>query len=256
MKNLLGFEFRKLKRQKSFYICLTIMLVMILITGVTYKIIINMPEIADAAEATGEAIPVSFSAFLLSFSSASMFSMITAIFTSIVVCDDYESQIVKNIYARGYSRSDHFFAKLIYVFTATTVMFLITVVFTAVFGGALFGFGDLTGKTVLLIAGQYVVSMSGVALSFAVSVAIKKLGASIAVNIIGPSVVSLLFTLADEVVKIKDFKVSDIWTSSFLTSLTNIDVGTGRIIACVLGAIAYTAAFLVAGYAINKKSEV
>lgn len=255
MKNLLKLEFRKLKRQKSFYICLTIMLAMVLISGVTYRILAD--HAAEIAEISGgETIPVSFSAFLLGFTSAGMFSMLTAIFVSIAVCDDYESQIVKNIYARGYSRNDHYFAKLIYILTATTIMFLVSAVFTAVIGGALFGFEDLTGKTFLLLACQYVVCMAGVAFSFAIAVAIKKLGATIAVNIIAPTFIPLLLELADTALKINDFKITDVWMSSFLTSLMNIDVATGRIIACVLGAAAYIAVFLFAGYAVNKKSEV
>ena len=41
MNNLLKFEFRKLKRQKSFYICLIIMAVMLFITGITYKVLMD-----------------------------------------------------------------------------------------------------------------------------------------------------------------------------------------------------------------------
>ena len=114
MNNLLKLEFRKLKRQKCFYICLAIMVAMLLITGVTAKIF--MDHAAELAEIAGEpVIPTTLPVFLLSFASASMFSMIASIYVSIVVCEDYESQTIKNIYARGYSRSAHYFSKLIYI---------------------------------------------------------------------------------------------------------------------------------------------
>ena len=75
MNSLLKFEFRKLKRQKSFYITLIIMAAMLLITGITYKIILSMPEISEAAATTGETIPLNFSDFVLGFTSASMQSV-------------------------------------------------------------------------------------------------------------------------------------------------------------------------------------
>lgn len=258
MKDLLRLEFRKLRTQKSFYICLAIMIVMILITGVTYKVVLNyMPETAEAMETEGgEVLPKTFSGFLLGFVSASMFSMLTAIFVSIVVCDDYDNQIVKNIYARGYSRENCYFAKLIYVFAVTTIMFLVALVFAGAIGSAFFGFNGVSGKTFILLGGQYVVCMSGVAFSFAIASAIRKLGATIAANIIIPMIVPLLLGLADTVLKINGFKIEEIWIASFLTSLTNIEEVTGRIIACVLGSVAYTAAFIAAGYAVNGKTEI
>lgn len=256
MNSLLKFEFRKLKRQKSFYITLIIMAAMLLITGITYKIILSMPEISEAAATTGETIPLNFSDFVLGFTSASMFSMLTSIFVSIVVCDDYDNQIVKNIYARGYSRKDHYFAKLIYVFAVTSLMFLFAVVFSAVIAGAFFGFEGINGKMFILLGGQYVVCMAGVALSYGVASAIRKLGGTIAVNIIVPMFIPLLLGLADEALKIKDFKITDVWISSFLTSLINPNEVTGRIVACVLGSIAYAVAFIAAGYAVNKKAEI
>lgn len=258
MKDLLRLEFRKLRTQKSFYICLAIMLAMILITGITYKVVLEyMPETANAMETEGgETLPKTFSGFLLSFVSAGMFSMLTAIFVSIVVCDDYDNQIVKNIYSRGYSRENCYFAKLVYVLAVTTFMFLCALIFAAAIGGAFFGFNGVSGKMFILLGGQYVVCMSGVAFSFAIASAIKKLGATIAANIIIPMIVPLLLALADTVLKTDGFKIEELWVSSFLTSLTNIEEVTGRIVACVLGAVAYTAAFIAAGYAVNRKTEI
>ena len=255
MKNLLRFEFRKLRRQKSFYISLIIMAAMILIAGISYMILLKYADTLEEM-AGGKLLPKSSVAFLLTFVSTSMFSMLSAIFASITVCDDYESQIVKNIFARGYSRTDHYFAKLIYVFTTTTVMFLFALVVSAVAGVAFFGVEDITGRAVILLLGQYVVSMSGVAMSFAIAAAIKKLGAAIAANIVVPIVIPLILQLGDSILALKDFKIQSIWADSFLTSLTDISVGTGRIVACILGSVAYVAVFVFAGYAASRKTEV
>lgn len=255
MNNLLKFEFRKLKRQKSFYICLIIMAVMLFITGITYKVL--MDHAAELAEITGESlIPTTFPMFLLSFASASMFSMISSIYVSIATCEDYESRIIKNIYGRGYSRTAHYFSKLIYIAVATTIMFLIVVALAVGVGGAFFGFEGLNGRVFTLVLGQYVVCMSGVALSFAIATLIKKLGGTIAANILVPMILPLLLELADTALESESFKFADLWIDSFLTSLTNTEVGTGRMTACILGAMAYGVVFIVAGYFANKKTEV
>ena len=254
MRNLLKFEFRKLRSQKSFYISLVIMAAMILITGISYKILLQHSDAIE--EVAGQMLPKSSTAFLLLFVSASMFSMLGAIFTSITVCDDYESQIVKNIFARGYPRKDYYFAKLIYVFVATTLMFLFALAVSAVAGIAFFGFESASGKIVILLLGQYAVCMAGVAMSFAISSAIKKLSGAIAANIIVPIVIPLVLQLGDSLLKIKDFKIESVWTDSFLTSLMNADVSTSRIFACILGAVAYAAAFIAAGFAATKRAEV
>ena len=256
MKDLLRLEFRKLKRSKSFYIILAIMAAMLLITGISYKILANYA--AEIGEISGgeTIIPQTFQAFLLTFASASNFSMLTAIFVSIIVCDDYDNHIVKNIFSRGYSRPNFYFAKLVYVFITTSIMFLCMVVLALAFGGAVFGFEGIEGRVFLLIGGQYVVCMAGVALCYFIAMAVKKLGGTIALNIIVPTFVPLLLGLADTALKIKNFKIADIWCDSFLKSLTDTGVGTGRLIACFIGSIIYIAVFIFAGYAVSRKTEV
>lgn len=256
MKDLLRLEFRKLKTQKAFYICLAIMLAMILISGVTYKILAaHADAIAEITEGE-QVLPLTGGDFMLGFLSASSFSLITSIFVSIVVCGDYESQVVKNIYARGYSRENFYFAKLIYVFTVTTVMFLSAFAVSAAFGIAFFGTDGIQGKSFLLIAMQYLACMAEVALYFALSSMLKKLGASIAVCIFAPMIVSLLLGLADTALKIKDFKVASVWISSFTSDLINPAVGTGRIVACAVLSVVYIVLFIGAGFAVNRKTEV
>ena len=258
MRDLLRFEFRKLRTQKSFYICLAIMIAMILITGITYKVVLDyMPETAEAVETEGgETLPKTFSGFLLGFLSASNFSLIAAVFVSIVVCTDYEGQIIKNIYARGYSRENYYLSKLIYVFTVTTVMFLAAFTVSALFGAVFFGTSGIDGKCFLLIAIQYLASMAEVALYFAISSMIKKLGGAIAICIFAPMLVSLLLGLGDTALKLEDFKITNAWLSSFTSDLANSTVGTGRIVACAVLSVVYAVLFIAAGFAFNRKTEV
>lgn len=232
------------------------MLAMILISGITYKILAQHAEaIAEITEG-GTSLPLSGSAFMLAFLSSSNFSLITAIFVAIAVCGDYDAQIVKNVYARGYSRGQCYFSKMIYTFTAATIMFAALFAASALIGAAVFGLDDVQGKTFLLVAMQYIVSMAEVALYFAISSSIRKLGGSIPVCIFAPMLISLLLELADTALKTDGFKVASVWFSSFEIDLTNIAIGTERIVVCAVLSVVYAAAFIVIGYAINRKTEI
>ncbi|MCI8373406.1 MAG: hypothetical protein HFI75_13660 [Lachnospiraceae bacterium] len=44
---------------------------------------------------------------------SSSFLLITAIFVAITVCDDYEQQTIKHIYARGYSRRQVYLCNIV-----------------------------------------------------------------------------------------------------------------------------------------------
>lgn len=256
MKNLLKLEFRKLKRQRSFYIILAIMLAFLVISALTMKVLENFSEqLSDIGEEFGESFTVSGSGLLLGFLSNCNFALLTAIFVAIVVCDDYDSHIVKNIFSRGYSRSDFYFAKLIYVIVTTSIMFVAAVAVSAVLSEILFGLEGNVRKMIYLISAQYLASLATVSLYFALCTVIKKLGASIAANIIAPSVAGLLLTLLDQVIKSEDFRIADYWVSSLTNKLSDIAAVKTDVIVCSLLAVAYFVVFTVVGYVFSERSE-
>lgn len=256
MKDLLRLEFRKLKRQKSFYIILIIMLAFTVISMLTTKLLAGLADqINEIGEEFGETFSVAGESLLLGFLSACNFSLLTAIFVGIVVCDDYENHIIKNIFARGYSRSDFYFAKFIYLVVATSIMFIISVAFSAVLSELLFGINGDIGKIALLISLQYLASLAGVSLYFFISVAVKKLGGAIALNIIAPSIVSLLLALADTAIKTEKFSLTDYWFTSFTNTLSDIAVDTTKIIVCGVLSVAYLLVFMLLGYKFNERTE-
>lgn len=260
MKDLLKLEFRKLKNQKSFYIITAIMVIFTLIAAFTSKFLADFVTEANeaASELSGETMPVSGLGILLGFASMGNFQLLAAIFVSINVCDDYENSIVKNIFSRGYSRVNYCFAKFVYVLAVTSIMCLISVALSAVLGAALFGIESADfGKVILLLFLQYIVCMTCVSLFFCISTALRKLGASIAVNILVPSVFSLILGLIDTLlIKSSDFAVSDGWFMNFTTDLSDLTVGAGRIAFCAAASIIYFAAFTLLGTLAGKKAEI
>lgn len=257
MKDLLRLEFRKLKRQKSFYIIFAIMIAFVVLSALTMKLLESLADqINEVGETFGESFTVSGESVLLGFVSSSNFTILAAIFVAIVVCDDYENGIIKNIFARGYSRSEFFFAKFVYLIATTSIMIIAAITVSGIMGVAFFGINGDAGKIILLIFVQYFACMASVALFFAVSVIIKKLGGSIAINIIAPIVIELLLSLANSLLKIDGFSFGDVWISSFTTSLAVITVETGRIIVCAILSAAYIVAFTATGYIFSEKTEV
>ncbi len=110
MGQLFRFEFRKLFRQKSFYICGCVLIGLILLTAITLNMIYSLSQ--GNMEAGGVTVSASDDGFLytgiymlVGAVSSSNFTIVLAIFLSLFVCSDYTNGTLKNIIARGYSRT-------------------------------------------------------------------------------------------------------------------------------------------------------
>ena len=102
MAALLRFEFRKLFRNKAFYICLGICIAVLVINTITSKLMADImyEAMKEAYAEMGITYEYNFSALALI---KSVFNSNTAIIegvvVSIIVCEDFASDIIKNIYS-------------------------------------------------------------------------------------------------------------------------------------------------------------
>ena len=258
MTNLLRLEFRRLFRAKSFYVCLVISLVMIVISAATTKMILNMAESsADYQGLAGLAAlqtPTSFS--LLKGTATSSLTTILAIFLSIFVTEDYTSDTIKNVYSKGHSRDRVFFAKCISAFAASIIMILVCALFSFALGKIFFGEVGTPGKNYASsLLAELVILLAYVSLFFTIAIAFKKTGTSIAVSIIGPLLVGLLLTLGNTMIKSDDVNLSDYWLDGRLTILSQSDVPFKEVwIGFVVGAVVLLAAGAI-GFVVNRSSE-
>lgn len=250
MKNLLRLEFTKLKRQKSFYICLIIMLGLVFLNNLTAKAVLDtIPELLGGMYGSGISS-------LLTGVSDSSFTIVASIFVSLFVCQDYSQQTVKNIYARGYSRIGVYVSKLISTFVAATVMFVVVEAAAFGIGSIFFGVGDVENLRFLGILGaQYLVMMANIALAFALSAILRKNGGAIPIIIVAPIVVNIVLSLVDAFASFENIALADYYISSFLNSLMSINVANERIVECIIGSLIYIPVLLTAGLFINKKVE-
>lgn len=248
MSRLLKFEFRKLIRQKSFYICTAIMLASSFIGLLLNKTLASNPEL-------NMTMPTAQSA-LLSAVSSSSFTMLCGIFIALFVCADYDSQTIKNIYSRGFSRNSVYFAKFIVCVVSTVVMFAITLIFTYVAGVSMFEIGTEAGNYAGLVIGQLLYCLAYSSFVFAISLIVKKVGVSIALAVLGPPLIGAVINLADAFLKIKSFQIGSYWLEGLIGDLSSLATDQTRLIVCIVLSLVYTAVFVAAGYLVNRKQEV
>ena len=248
MQNLLKLEFRKLKKQLAFYICLGAALSMILITFFTF----NSMYSPDNSMFTYTHID----AMVNTFTSSSFITM-AAVFIALNVCEDYGQKTVKNFYAKGYTRTEVSTAKIITVYTATTIMFLILELVGFILGSALFEAGDVGNyKFLAVIGAQYVSAMAYVSFFLAVSLIIQKIGGAIAISIVATTAINGLLSLADLLLENEKVQLADYWLEGTANSLTSISVTQDRMVTCLITSLIYIPVFLFLGQRLSKNREV
>lgn len=259
MSNLLKFNFRKLRMQKTFYIFMGVIIGMNLLTAVMIKVMISMGSTASTAAQLKTYKNITAFDFGLSAIEGSSFITIMGIVIALAVCNDFEQRTVKTIFARGYSHTQFYFSKLWTMFAATTIAFIITVLSGYVIGFIFFGTGDVKFrflKTLVILGGQYIAVLANAAFIFMLSFLFKRSGLSITIAIIAPIVMSLVLQLGEALIKSDDIKLANYWVTTCFTPLSSIDVTVGKIITCLVVSIAYAIAFVSAGAALSKKTEV
>lgn len=260
MKKLLLFELFKLKKQKSLYICSALILVGLLLSiAVSFVLTKTFGGILEEEMPQPTAVSTVLSAI-----SAADFTLIAGIFIALYVCGDYGQKTIKNIYSRGFSRSDVYFAKLIVVVGYVVIMFIITEVFALAVGSAFFGFKPQGGNIFWLLFGQLLVCIASASFCYAIASMMKKTGVVLAIVILVPSTLAGVLSLIDilfnmylaDIINIKNFALSNYWLDGMLVVLSNSMASVKDIVISCILPVVYAALFLSAGYFVNRNTEV
>ena len=251
MKKLINFEFRKLFKSKYFYIISAISVVFVLISGLTNK------AIFDTLIENGETVQPYSSYLFTKGALGGTYTMLIAIFVALFATEDSASGTLKNIYAKGYTRSQVYFSKYVVSFIAVLIMSAITVVFAFGYSNSIWGNSlEITDNVLLIVVGQFLGIATYHAIFFAISTIFSKVGSAIALNIIGPMAVSLVLGLGDAFIKSENTKLTSYWVdslySNFTASVSDRNVLTTGI---VLFAI-YIGAAIFIGLFMNRKKEI
>lgn len=246
MAKLLSFELRKILRQKSLYICLAIVLALIGLSAVVNASLAKNPEFGLTVTASG---------FTKSALSSSSFFMILGIFVALYCCDDNTNNTLKNLYSRGYSRGEVYFAKYAVSLAISEILAAVCFLFAFLLGKAAVNDGA-SAKAVGSVFCQLLLVVAYHAVFFSVATLIGKVGGSVAVNIAGPLLVLTVLTLITSLLKLESVNLGDYWLESAVSGLTVAEIPTKAFVKAIVMSVVYTAAFIPIGYAACKKKEL
>ena len=249
MFKLLNFEFRKLIRQKSFYICIAAMLALLVGSAYTTELMTAKSGVEDPS--------LSGISYLMEAISGSALSAVLAVFIPLFICEDYASGTIRNIITRGFSRLEIFVAKLIAVLAATVLMTAVCLAAAYLVGTAFWGAGEpsLGSEQIKILLCQLAVIAAYATMFFAISSMLQKVGGSIAICLILPMAAVILLSLADAALAEREIELSGYWIENLGRSLASVEAEAEDIKKALIGAGCYFAASIAFSWLVIMKRE-
>ena len=249
MFKLLNFEFRKLIRQKSFYICIAAMLALLIGSAYTTELMTAKSGVEDPS--------LSGISYLMEAISGSALSAVLAVFIPLFICEDYASGTIRNIITRGFSRLEMFIAKLIAVLAATVLMTAVCLAAAYLVGTAFWGAGEpsLGSEQIKILLCQLAVIAAYATMFFAISSMLQKVGGSIAICLILPMAAVILLSLADAALAEREIELSGYWIENLGRSLDSVEAEAEDIKKALIGAGCYFAASIAFSWLVIMKRE-
>lgn len=249
MFKLLNFEFRKLIRQKSFYICIAAMLALLVGSAYTTELMTAKSGVEDPS--------LSGISYLMEAISGSALSAVLAVFIPLFICEDYASGTIRNIITRGFSRLEMFIAKLIAVLAATVLMTAVCLAAAYLVGTAFWGAGEpsLGSEQVKILLCQLAVIAAYATMFFAISSMLQKVGGSIAICLILPMAAVILLSLADAALAEREIELSGYWIENLGRSLASVEAEAEDIKKALIGSGCYFAASIAFSWLVIMKRE-
>lgn len=250
MGKLLHFEFHKLIRQKSFYICLAVAVAMLFIS--TYTTYLMQKDAVDVSQMGIDGMSVMIGAV-----SGGTLSMVIGVFVPLFVCEDYVSGTIRNIVTRGYTRLGIFLAKLIAVLFASAIMTIVCMA-AGYLVGVLFcapGEQPFDSYTVKILLCQLAVMLAEASLFYAISTVLQKTGGAIAICLVLPMVLTIVLALADTALAEKEIQLSGYWLERINGTLAVFDVKSEDMKKALLTALSYFVVTTVGSFVAIAKKE-
>ncbi|MBQ6075185.1 MAG: ABC transporter permease subunit [Lachnospiraceae bacterium] len=264
MGKLLRFEFRKLFRQPSLYICLAVTAVLVFLS--VYAIYSMEQLVMQDFSSVGSLSPSELAMLagitnasgrgqLLKALTSDNVTMILGIFTALYVCSDYTGKTAKNIIGRGYTRAGWLTAKMTGAACAC-LLFSAAAMGTAYAAGTLFWeAGSVRSSDILLLLVQLLVMLGYTATFVFWSVLLRSSGGAIALNIIIPLILGLLLLVLDYLIFDDNGTLSNYWLAHGM-SLASDGAESGDLWHAGLLGAAYSAVFGALSFLVVSKRDV
>lgn len=245
MTNIIKFEMRRLFSSKALYICMGIIALIVVATSYIYS---SLPD---------EGVQTTASNMLLTSVSGASVDIVLAVLIAILICEDFTNGIAKSIIGRGYSRKTVYIAKYIVAIVCACILVMTCWAAAIVSGNILLEAGNDWGLNLLPNLGTQLLIIIVIATaSFVFSITIKKNAGAIALGILMPSVVAIILSLADNLLKGTSYKVSDYWIYNYLVKTSETGVEASVLLGAVCSSCIYIFIFGLIGYFLFRKSEV
>lgn len=248
MINLLKFEWRKLRQSKALYIIYSLGLVTI-----TLMLIIGKVMGTAVGNATVE--------MTTAIGTSSMISL-TGIYLALFACGDYSQHTIKNIYARGYSRTAVYFSKylvsLLVVFAVALVYMAYSFILAAILWQSVQGIPAFQWGSFAL---QFLWLIGIHGLYFGLSIMVARTGIAVALNLFG---ITLLFSLLNLIISLIFIKVENFnfdltnyqMEFVFMPLISGKPLAKAELIRAIVMPIAYAVVFVTGGWLVSRRRDV
>lgn len=282
MGKLIKFEIHRLFHKKSFYVCMvTLLALIIMVLGMSkgLEVLIDKANESDSEYHSEENISAdesddepgvtielnddvnnSASSLLMSTLWGSALGTILAVFIALFVCEDFSGGTLKNVLAKGFSRTKVFFAKWLVASLSAVLMSIVAMGFQFIIAYLFWGIGPgVSGWDITVLLVQILCIECHVALFFAIAVAIRSTGGAIAINIVGGSFIGTGLTLMNllfEFVFDIEIEFDKYWIDAFIEKISVVDAASSDVVFALGCSLVYILAGLGLGLLAGRKKEV
>ena len=255
MGNLIKFELRKMFRQKTFYVCAGVILIVVVL-NVLVQYLVERVSNTLFGDFGGLITSSNVGSDFITLA-PSMMQMIILfpIFITLFVCNDFSEGTIKNVISRGFTRSQVYFGKFVASATAGLIYMVWSMLIGFVTGSLIWGVGDGLGIKMLGSIGiLMLLTVAYVAFDCFIAFLFRKKAGSLAVGIAVSYVVQLICMITDAILEVKEMELR---ISGYTITSSIQMVGTdGPSLSALIVAIIYIAVFTFGGWLIFRNKEV
>lgn len=239
MKNLLKFELHNSLRQVILYIPVLVMLVLLTLNN----------QASPDRLAWYQSIGYGIEDMVVGALTTCFFTSFMAVIVSFVVCRDYEQNVIKNVYAKGYSHGLVYGAKFLYVMLLTTVVYVVTILLA--YGEAVHLFGHQKTDIFMIMVAQYVAALAYSAFDYMVCQILRKTGFAMAILILIPPLGGMLLDQIDGMLPIS-FCFGDLWITQTMSYIHGGTITGKEITLSLITSAAYMVGCYLIGHKVSK----
>lgn len=253
MERLIKFELRKMLRQKTFYVCVGVILLVVVLN----VLILYMVDRVSSSFFGDTVVTGLYSGlqFIIQAPSMMQMSILFPIFITLFICNDFSEGTIKNVVSRGFTRTQIYFSKLI-ASTVAGLIFMVWAMLTAFVAGSLvWGAGSIDVTKMLEGIGVLVLlTVAYVTFDTFLAFLFRKKAGSLAVGIAVSYVVQLICLIVDSIFEFKDM---DIRISGYtISSCVQLVATDGPSVRGLIVAFLYIAVFAFGGWFVFRNKEV